>query len=140
MVTLIQRLCSQSGTRTCPESYQDFLSELSRNSPACGLFQLGDNREVIHSLTTVIQWSVNVQDTSSHCELSAHQSMLKQLQSLCASVPKIKMASYQVTCAPLWNTSCTQYNNHTRIRSLHQAITLPSLVTTTTGASFPTYI
>ena len=28
-------------TRICPEAYRAFLSELARNSPACGLLQLG---------------------------------------------------------------------------------------------------
>ena len=35
---------NSSRTRTCPEAYRVFLSEIARNSPACGLLQLGCDR------------------------------------------------------------------------------------------------
>lgn len=38
---LVTSLNSQSRSRTCPDSYRVFLSEIAHNSPACGLLQLG---------------------------------------------------------------------------------------------------
>ena len=98
LVMLIQCLCSQSGThtcpepqsgtRTCPEPYRDFLSELSRNNPTCALVQLRDYREAIHSLTTAIQRSVDVQDTYSHYELLALQSHVPVIAEFVCKCPK----------------------------------------------------
>ena len=54
LVSLINHLTTQTGKHTCPEPYREFLSEISRNSPACGLLQLGDNREVVNSLLKIL--------------------------------------------------------------------------------------
>jgi hypothetical protein len=37
LVELINHLTTQTGKCTCPEPYREFLSEISRNSPACSL-------------------------------------------------------------------------------------------------------
>ena len=92
LVTLVQRLSSQSGTYTCPEPYREFLSELSRNSPACGLLQLGDNTEAVDSLRAVIQQSINVQDTSSHRQLSALQTHAPIIAEFVCRCPKTSEA------------------------------------------------
>ena len=74
--------------------YREFLSELSRNSPACGLLQLGDNTEAVDSLRAVIQQSVNVQDTSSHRKLSAlqtHAPIIAKFVCRCPKTPEGKL-------------------------------------------------
>ena len=88
LVELINRLTTQTGERTCPEPYREFLSEISRNSPACGLLQLGDNREVIRSLQKLVQNSINILDTSSHHELSALQAHAPLIADFVCKCPK----------------------------------------------------
>ena len=75
LVSLIDHLSTQTGKHTCLEPYREFLSEISRNSPACDLLQLGNNREVVNSLQKLAQNSINIQDTSSHCELRLFKRM-----------------------------------------------------------------
>ena len=59
LVLLINHLTTQAGKHTCPEPYKEFLSEISRYSPACGLFQFGDNGEVVDSLQKLVQNSLH---------------------------------------------------------------------------------
>ena len=79
------------------------LSEISRNSPACGLLQLGDNREVVDSLQKLAQNSINIQDTLSHCELSALQAHApgKLPQDVCDIVAHIVKKVQQTYVHPL---------------------------------------
>ena len=88
LVELINHLTTQTGKRTCPEPYREFLSEISRNSPDCGLLQLGDNREVIRSLQKLVQNSINILDTSSHRELSALQAHAPLIADFVCKCPK----------------------------------------------------
>ena len=44
---IINHLTAQTGKHSCLEPYREFLSE---NSPACGLLQLGNNKEVVDPL------------------------------------------------------------------------------------------
>ena len=53
LANLLRRLRSAAPNNLCPESYRAFLSELARNSPVCGLVQLGETKT---STNCYISW------------------------------------------------------------------------------------
>ena len=57
LVSLTNHLTTHTGKHNCPEPYREFLSKIS---PACGVLQVGDNREVVNSLQKVAQNAVNI--------------------------------------------------------------------------------
>lgn len=44
---LIYRITSESDSKRSLDPYREFLSEISRNTPACGLLQFGEKGEII---------------------------------------------------------------------------------------------
>ena len=66
LADLLARLNS-CRTRTCPEAYRVFLSEIARNSPACGLLQLGCGRvadETQEVLEQISRNALDIQDST----------------------------------------------------------------------------
>ena len=53
LVDLITRIASESGCRSSPEPFREFFSELSRNSPVCGLFQVAGSEEVLDVMEAI---------------------------------------------------------------------------------------
>lgn len=53
MADLIPRLSSESGYHSSPEPFREFFSELSPNSPICGLFQVAGNENVLDIMEAV---------------------------------------------------------------------------------------
>ena len=47
LADLISRLSSESGCRTSPQPFREFLSEVSHNSPVCGLLQVVGSDKVL---------------------------------------------------------------------------------------------
>eukprot|EP00058_Branchiostoma_floridae_P024016 XP_002609506.1 hypothetical protein BRAFLDRAFT_95599 [Branchiostoma floridae] len=47
LVEILQRLRSEGGGRIAPTSYRKLLSELAKNSPVCGIVQVGEDAEAI---------------------------------------------------------------------------------------------
>ena len=69
----ITRLNEETGMRTCPEEFRDFLSELARNSPACGLMQLTNDGKAEEILERLIQNTLHLRDSTAHQELATLQ-------------------------------------------------------------------
>ena len=67
----------------CPESYRAFLSELARNSPVCGLVQLGGNQDIYKLLHQLASTELNIQDSTSHSQLQAHTPVLAEFICKC---------------------------------------------------------
>ena len=54
LADLISRLSSESGCHTSPQPFREFLSELSRNSPVCGLLQVAGSDEVLGIMEAIV--------------------------------------------------------------------------------------
>ena len=88
--TLICRLVDESQTRICPAPYREFLSEIARCTPACGLLQLGDEaEEVTDILRNVASKSIDVQSSVCHQKLSTLLTNAPVITNFICKCPKI---------------------------------------------------
>lgn len=85
LTSLITRLVSESKCRSSPESFREFFSELSRNTPVCGLLQAAGSNDVL-SIIDAIASGVDISQPS-------HRGQLKLLQE---HVPVL--ASFIIKC------------------------------------------
>ena len=86
LVNMVSRLRSEAPNNLCPESYRAFLSELARNSPVCGLLQLGGNQDICELLHQLASTGLNIQDSTCHSQLhllQAHTPVLAEFICKC---------------------------------------------------------
>ena len=69
----IEELVQDSDRRLSPAHCQWFFNELSRNGPACGMFQLGRNPELIEAIRQVVSGEINIFDSLYHLQLTMLQ-------------------------------------------------------------------
>ena len=65
LADLVVQLCSEHNSRTCQEPYREFLSELARNTPVCGLIQIGGGIvavETIKALESLAHNDLDIHD------------------------------------------------------------------------------
>lgn len=85
---LITRLSGESRKNLCPEPYKEFLSELARNTPMCGLLQLGGNQAVCEVLHQLASTGLKIQDSGCHHELQLLQTHAPVLAEFICRYPK----------------------------------------------------
>ena len=56
-----------------PPQYRQFISELARCSPACGIFQTRENRQVFEIMHQFLSAQINIFDSASHADLAMLQ-------------------------------------------------------------------
>ena len=91
LADLVVRLCSEHNSHTCPEPYREFLSELSRNTPVCGLIQIGGGTaaaETIKVLESLARNDLDIHDSSNFQELGVIQSNAPVLAGFLTRCPK----------------------------------------------------
>ncbi len=89
LADLVSRVISETRSRTCPEPYREFLSEIARSSPACGLLQLGSETEKVKSiLLKVASNTIDIQDSTNHHDLTALQVNAPVLSEFICKCPK----------------------------------------------------
>ena len=82
-------------TRICPEAYRAFLSELARNSPACGLLQLGctgiteETKQILEHVSSKV---ISIQDSANSQQLAHLQAHASVITDFICKCPKF-MAS-----------------------------------------------
>lgn len=81
----ISRLRSEDQNNLCPEPYRNFISELARKSPVCGLLQPGGNQDVYKVLHQVASVDLNIQDSACYqlCLLQTHAPVLAEFICRC---------------------------------------------------------
>ena len=92
---VLQRLQAASTRRSAPAEYRAFLSEVARNSPACGLAQVAGNKEVIKILQSMVSaCSMNIFSSENHAAMGLLQETAPVLTSFldaCAEGPERKI-------------------------------------------------
>ncbi len=89
LVDLVSRLILEAQTRSCPEPYREFLSEIARSSPACGLLQLGSESErIVDILHKVASNTIDIQDSANHDQLAVLQVNVPVLSDFICRCPK----------------------------------------------------
>ena len=102
LADLVVRLCSEHNSRTCPEQYREFLSELARNTPVCGLIQIGGGiaaAETIKVLESLARNDLDIHDSSNFQELGVIQSNAPVLADFLTRCPKNDGKLPQDVCA-----------------------------------------
>ena len=87
LANIVSRLRSEAPNNLCPESYRAFLSELARNSPVCGLIQLGGNQDIYELLHQLASTDLNIRDSTCHNQLQllqAHTPVLAEFICKCS--------------------------------------------------------
>ena len=88
---LIYRITSESDSKRCSDPYCEFLSEISRNTPACGLLQFGEKGEIIKPiLRQIVSNSIDIFDSANFEQLSTLQACIPILTAFIAKCPKIE--------------------------------------------------
>ena len=77
LANIVSRLRSEAPNNLRPESYRAFLSELARNSPVCGLVQLGGNQDIYELLHQLASTDLNIRDSTCHNQLQLLQALLQ---------------------------------------------------------------
>ncbi len=88
LADLIERLELESGRKVAPNPYREFLSELARNSPACGTVQVAGNNDALKALRLLARGSVNIFSSRNHRYLSIVQQSAPIVASFLSTCPK----------------------------------------------------
>ena len=97
LAELISRLSSESGCRSSPQPFREFLSELSHNSPVCGLLQVAGNQEVL-TIMEAIASGVDVTQSPRREQLKLLQQKAPVLRSFILKCYRGHNLPYDVRC------------------------------------------
>ena len=67
------KLCSDTEKAKSPSEYREFLAELARNSPACGIFQIRGEQQIINTISLIVSGSIDIFKSTNHSHLAALQ-------------------------------------------------------------------
>ena len=86
LAQVINPLESENNHRRAPQSYREFLYELSLNTPVCGIQQIAGNEEAI-KVVQLVAMGIDIRQAQYRCELKLFQDSAPVLASFLLKLP-----------------------------------------------------
>ena len=88
LANLLERLWQETRKRTSPQVYREFLCELSKSTPVCGMLQAAGNQDALHIVNAIATGSFDITNSANHKQLSILQEHIPILCSFLVKCPR----------------------------------------------------